>query len=120
DTRLRQRRERRVERLTRRPPLVFVLAPPPKAMVLLRKIRQLEVEAEGTQHLRLPLERQFADDGGELGARPRASRLPRLPRQRPDALRVGEQLLAPLLEEDTAEDLAEQPDVPAERCLRVA
>ncbi len=111
---------RSVERLARRLALVLVLPQPPQPMVLLGEVGELEVEAERAQHLGLALERELADRRREIGPCPGAARPPRLPRERADALLVGEQLLPFLLDEDAAEDLAEQPDVPPERCLRVA
>ena len=111
--------ERRVQRLARRPALVLVLAPPPQAVVLLGQVGELEVEAEGAEHLSLPLEWQRADGRRQVGTRSRPPGLPRLARQRPDPLLVCEQVLTLLLDEDAAEDLAEQPDVAAKWSFRV-
>ncbi len=66
--------EGRVERLAQRLPLVLVLAPAAEPMVLLGEIGELEVEAEGTEHVALAHERELADGGGEIGARPGPSR----------------------------------------------
>ena len=88
--------------------------------MLLGEIGELEVETERAEDLRLALERKLADRSRQISARPGAARPPRLPRECPDTLLVGEQLLAFLLDEDSPEDLAEQPDVPPERRLRVA
>ena len=84
-------------------------------MVLLGDVRELEVEAEGSEHGRLPLERQGADGGGELRARARLTHRPGSPRERADALLVREQILPFLLDEDAAEDVAEQADIAPKR-----
>jgi hypothetical protein len=84
---------------------------------LLGEVCELEVEPEGPQHLSAPLVGEVADDGCEIGARPRLPGGARLARELADPLDVREQVLALLLDEDTAEDLAEEPDVAAERRL---
>ena len=86
-------------------------------MVLLGEVCELEVEPEGPQHLSAPLVGEVADDGCEIGARPRLPGGACLARELPDVLDVRKQVFALLLDEDTAEDLAEQPDVAAERRL---
>jgi hypothetical protein len=72
--------------------------------------------SKNQQHLRLALDRQRPDGDGEVGARLWPAGLPGFSRERADQLLVGEQIFALLLDEHAAEDLPEQPDVPAERC----
>jgi hypothetical protein len=110
-------RERRVERLPRGLAVALVLPAAPQPVVLLGEVRELEVEPEGPQHLRAPLVGKVADHGREVGPRPGLPGGTRLARELPDPLDVLEQILALLLDEDTAEDLAEEPDVAAERRL---
>ena len=113
--------ERGVERLARELALVLVLASAAQAVVLLGEVGELEVEPEGAQHVspaaRAAARRTAAARSERGPGRP--ARL-RLARERADPLLVGEELLAFLLDEDAPEDLPEQPDVPAERCLGVA
>jgi len=58
--------ERVVERLRRDALLQLVRAEPAHAMVLLGDVRELEVEREGAQHARLPVERQRLNSFLEL------------------------------------------------------
>jgi mycothiol synthase len=85
-------------------------------VVLLGEVRELEVDGERPQDARLALEREPADRLAQLV--PRLTRS-RRPREAADQLLGLEQLLALLLDDDAAEDLAEQPDVAAERCFRI-
>src|SRR5207247_1463931 len=108
-------RERVGKRLAWHALFVFVLAPAPEPVVLLREVGDLEVERERPQNLGLPVERQRADRGRERGPCPRAAGAPRAAGQLADALLVGEQVLAALLDEHPPERLAEQADVAPER-----
>ena len=78
--------------------------------MLLRDVRELEVESERAQDAGLPLERQRLDRVAQLVA-PRP--LPRGAGKRTDALDVGEQRLVLLLDEHAAEQVAEKADVAA-------
>src|SRR5262245_10692977 len=88
-------------------------------MMLLGEVRELEVEPERPQHFRLPFERERPHRGRQLRARSRLTLGASLPRERANSLLLGEQLLPFLLDDDAAEDLAEQADVPPERCVVV-
>jgi hypothetical protein len=112
DTGRAQLRERRLERLARRPLFAFVLAPAAHAMVLLGDVRELEVHRERAQHLALAVEVERANRVVQLVPR-RA--LPGRPGEGADPLLADEELLALLLDENTAEDVAQQPDVRAQR-----
>ena len=87
-----------VERLARDALLVLVLAPPAQAVVLLREVRELEVEAERAQDRRLPLERQRATasasspagPGGRLAVPRESSRIRSSSREQPLALLLDE------------------------------
>jgi hypothetical protein len=83
--------------------------------VLLGDVRQLEVEAEGAQHLRLALEIELANGLPQRLPAGGPARRARLAREPPDPLFLIEQLLPFLLDEDPAEDVAQQADVAAER-----
>jgi hypothetical protein len=106
--------ERLRERLPRRRRLGRVLPAAAQAVVLLRDVRQLEVQRERAQDLRLVAGRQrphgFAD-GRDVTRRARVAG------EQPDPLLGLEELPALLLEEDRAERLSEQPDVAPERCV---
>ena len=104
--------ERLGERLARDELLVRVLAPPAHAVVLLRDVRELEVEGERAQHARLPRHRKRLDRVVELVPARAAARGPR---ERADVLDVLEQPAALLLDEHPPEQVAEQPDVPPQR-----
>jgi hypothetical protein len=94
---------------------VLVLAPAAQSVVLLGDVRQLEVQAEGAEHLPLALEFELRD-GVPQFLPPRGAALrARLARQPPDPLLLVEQLLPLLLDEYPAEDVAQQADVAAER-----
>lgn len=88
--------------------------------MLLGQVRELKVEAEGSEDLGLPLERQLPYRSLEVGARAGPAGAAGLAGEGADPLLVGEQVVAFLLDEDAAEDLAEQPDVPPERCFGIA
>jgi hypothetical protein len=107
-------RDRRVERLPRRLPLALVLPPAAQSVMLLGEVGELEVQPESAQHLRASLVGKSAYGFCEVGARPWLPRGARLARELADPLDVGEQVLALLLDEDTPEDLAQEPDVAAE------
>ncbi len=101
-------RKRVGERLRRNALLALVLAPPADAMLLLGDVRQLEIEREGPQHARLPLDRQRGHTLDQLVVRrPGAGRA----RECPHALDVLEQRLVLLLDEHPPEQVAEQADV---------
>ncbi len=108
-------RERVVERLGGHALLELVRPQPANAVMLLGDVRELEVERERAQHARLALERQRLDRRLELLVRRPG---PRRPGQRPHPLDVREQRLALLLDEDAPEQVAEQPDVSAQRVHR--
>src|SRR5829696_6297856 len=97
--------ERLGERLARHALLVLVLAPTPQAMVLLGNVGELKIEAEGAENFRLTLEVEPADGLAELGPRGGAVALPGLPRQQPDPLLLGEQLLTLLFDEHQTEQV---------------
>src|SRR5205814_8614949 len=102
--------QRVVERLARRLRVVRLLAPAAQPVVLLGDVRELEVEAERTQHER----------GVRGSVRPRAGDVAapaRGARGKPNLLDRVEQLLADLLDEDGAEDRPEEPDVAAEQLV---
>ena len=107
--------ERVGERLARHSLLVQVLAPPPHAVMLLRDVRQLEIERERPQHASLLRVRQLLDRRTQLVERRPA---PGPARQPPDVLDVREQRLVLLLDEHPPEQVAEQADVPPQRCIR--
>jgi hypothetical protein len=94
---------------------VLVLAPSPQAVVLLGDVRQLEVEAEGAEHLCLALEIELGDCSPQLGSAGGPAGGAGLAREPPDPLFLVEQVLPLLLDEDPAEDVAQQADVAAER-----
>jgi hypothetical protein len=107
-------RERVVERLARRRRLACLLASAPQAVVLLRDVRQLEVEAERAQDERLLVAAQLRDrvlDLAHLAAPARGAR------HVPHPLDVVEQLLADLLDEHPPEDRPEQADVAPQRLV---
>ena len=85
-------------------------------MVLLGDVGELEVERERAQNLawRSSVERR---DGLAESAREEALALSGLPRQRPDPLLLGEQLLTLLLDENQAKEIAEEADVATERSV---
>ena len=90
--------------------LARVRAAAADAVVLLRDVRELEVQGERAQDARLSLERQRLDSVAELvPLRP----LPRRARERTDVLDVGEQRFVLLLDEHAAKQVAEQADVAA-------
>jgi len=107
-------RERIVERFPRHALVELVRTEPAHAMVLLGDVCELEVEGEGAQHARLPLERQRLDGFLDLLVRRAGARRAR---ERAHPLDVLEQRLALLLDEDAPEQVAEQADVTAERCI---
>ncbi len=114
DTGVAQARDRVGERLSRDPPLVLVLPPPPQPVVLLGDVGELEEERERPQHRRLLLELEPTDRRLELGA---IAGLAGDARQTADLLLQRQQLVAFLLDEHLPEHVAEQADVGAE--LRV-
>ena len=89
-----------------------VLAAAPQPVVLLRDVRELEVEREGAQDLRLAIQVERADGVAKQLPWRAASGVAG---ERPDPLLVLEKLVTALLDEHAAEDSAEEPDVPAER-----
>ena len=82
--------------------------------MLLGEVRQLEVEREGAQDLRLLVEVEFPDGARQLGPHLRVAGLARPPGDR-GLLFAGEQLLPLLLDHHAPEQVAEEADVPAER-----
>ena len=80
-------------------------------VLLLGDVRELEVRRERAQHAGLAVDGQRRDRRGELAVLgPAAGRA----RERADALDVVEQVLARLLDEHAAEQVAEQADVAPE------
>ena len=104
--------ERLLERLGQHALLLRVGAPAADPVLLLRDVRELEVERERAEDARLPLEREAGDSGGEIVVRRAVARRPR---ERADALDVGEQRLVLLLDEHLPEQVAEQADVAPQR-----
>jgi hypothetical protein len=80
-------------------------------MVLLGDVRELEVERERPQDTRLPLERQGVDGIPKITVRLAG---PRSAGEGPHALDVLEQGLPLLLDEDAAEQVAQEAHVAAE------
>ena len=89
-----------------------VCPPPADPVLLLRDVRELEVESERAEHARLPVERQAGNSRGEIVVRRPAARRPR---ERPHALDIGEERLVLLLDEHLPEEVAEHANVPPER-----
>ena len=100
------------QRLTGHALLRLVLPAPPKPVVLLGEVGELEVEREGAEHVGLAFERQRGDGGRKPLARDLAAGTAR---ERSDALDVVEQLCAALLDEDATEHVSEESDVAPER-----
>ncbi len=101
-------RERVLERLARRQGILGVLASAPQPVMLLGRVRELEVETERSEDARLLLRRQrphrLADD-------PRVSDLARPSGRGADLLLGGEKRFALLLDEHRSQHRAEQTDV---------
>jgi hypothetical protein len=117
DPGLLETRERLRQRLARDALLMLVLAPAPQTVVLLRQVREREVGGERSHNRSLCVEVEPAHGLAELVARlTGAARA----RQCPDPLLGLEQRLAFLLDENAAEDPAQETDVTAERSLAVA
>ena len=87
--------------------------------MLLGDVRELEVEREGAEHERLPVERQRRNRLSQLRER-RVVALACLARELPDPLYELEQPLGLLLDEHLAKEVAEQPDVRPDRGIRSA
>lgn len=104
-------RDRIGERLTRRTPLVLVLAATAQAMVLLGEVHELEVDAEGAQDECLPLDVELGDRDAERLAPRRPTGGTRRAGEQSYPLLELEDLLALLLDEHTPEDVAEEADV---------
>ena len=83
--------------------------------MLLGDVDELEVDGEGPDHRRLPIEREQAHRIPQLVARPT---LARLPREQPDPFLRGEQLLALLLDQYVTEHVTEKPNVTPEPRVR--
>ena len=95
---------------------MLVLAAAADAVVLLGRVRELEVEREGAEHLGLVVRLERADG---LAHDRRVADLARLPRGGADLLLGGEELLALLLDEHLPEQRAEQADVAPQRAVRL-
>ena len=108
--------ERLFERLAHDEARVLVLAAAADAVVLLGRVRELEVQREGAEHLRLVVGLERADG---LAHDRRVADLARLPRGGADALLGREELLALLLDEHLPEQRAEQADVAPQRAVRL-
>ena len=117
DTGLLEAGERLGERLARHALLVLVLPPAPQAMVLLCNVGELEIEAEGTEDLRLAVKVEPADCLAELCPGGGAVALPGVAGQEPDPLLLGKQLLTLLFDEHQAEQVAEEAYVAPERSV---
>ena len=104
-------RDRIGERLTRRTPLVLVLAATAQAMVLLGEVDELEVDAEGAQDECLPLDVEFGDRGPERPSSRRPTGRTCRAREESYPLLELQDLLALLLDEYASEDVAEEADV---------
>ena len=87
------------------------MAPAPEPVVLLGDVRELEEDAEGAEDDGLALERQRRD---RLLERLPLTAAARPARERADSLDEVEHLLTLLLDEDTAEQIAEQANVRAQ------
>src|SRR5439155_26991064 len=103
------------KRFTRHALLELVLAATPHTVVLLGDVDELEVDRERSDHRGLLVEREPAHGTTQLVAR-RA--FASLPRQQADLLLGGEQLLAALLDQQTTEHVAEEPNVTPEPRVR--
>ena len=103
------------QRLARRAVSTRDVAAPPDAVVLLGDVRELEVEREGAENLRLLLEVEPADGAGQLGPHVGVAGLARPPGDVADLLLARQQILSLLLDHDAAEQVAEKADVPSER-----
>ena len=75
--------------------------------MLLGEVRELEVERERPQHVRLPLERKGCDGGLQPGAGRRTAGGASATREPADVLLIGEQAFAALLDENAAQDLTQ-------------
>ena len=115
DPALLQPPERVGERLPWDPVTALDVAAAAHAVLLLGQVGELEEERERAQDLGLPLEAELADGPGELGAHRRVAGLAGPAGDAPDLLLLREQLLALLLDHDTAEQVSEEADVAAER-----
>ncbi len=93
-----------------------VFTTPSDAVMLLGRVRELEVEGERAKHLRLVVRQErphrLTDDR-------RVADLARAPRARTDTLLRGEERLAFLLDEHLPEQRAEQPHVATQRAERL-
>ena len=83
--------------------------------MLLGDVRELEVERESAEDLRLLVEIQRRDRLRQLGPHLGVPALACPPRDVADLLLARQQLLALLLDHHAAEQVAEEADVPAER-----
>ena len=83
--------------------------------MLLGDVRELEVEREGAEDLRLLLEVEPADGAGQLRPHLGVAGLARPPGDVADLLLARQQVLSLLLDHDAAEQVAEKADVPSER-----
>ena len=104
-------RERIGERLARNPSLGLVLAAPADPVVLLGDVDELEEQRECPQHGALAL---GPERGDRVAERPPRAAGARIAGQGPDPLLLVEELLALLLDEHPAEQVAEQADVGTE------
>ena len=108
------------ERFARDLLLALVAAPAAHAMPRLGDVGELEVEAERAQDRSRALLVERTHAGRERRPVGRGAGVPGLARQAPDALDVGEQILAALLDEDTPERVADQADVAPQRVVATA
>ena len=106
-----QQLERARERVARGATGVRVLAAPPDPVMLLRDVRELEVESEGAEDERLLLGRDRPHRLANVADDPA---LPGRPREQSHAFDRLEQPGAVLLDEHRPEGLAEKADVPPE------
>ena len=103
------------ERLARRPVPTGDVAATPDPVVLLGDVRELEVEREGAEDLRLLVEIQRRDRLRQLGPDVGVAGLACPAGDVADLLLARQQLHSLLLDHDAAEQVAEEADVPSER-----
>ena len=112
--------ERLGERFPRDPLLALVAAPAAHPVPRLGDVGELEIEAERTQDGRRPLLAERAHAGSERRSVGRRARAPGLTSEVPDALDIGQQILAVLLDEHPPERIAHEADVPSQGVVPAA
>ena len=89
-------------------------------MPRLGDVGELEIEPERAQDGRRPLLVERAHAGRERRSVGRRARAPGLTRELPDALDIGQQILAVLLDEHPAERVTHEADVPSQGVVPAA